>query len=128
MMKLNPSVVMAMHEILTRKTGGACELRDAALLDSALAAAYQTFGGVELYPTPEEKCARTAHSLIANHAFADGNKRIGMLSLLVFAELCGIPLAPSQEEVVRVGLATAAGEMGYDELLAWIHEVKAKNN
>ncbi len=125
MIKLQPSVVMAMHTLMTRETGGSPGLRDEALLDSALSAAFQTFGGEALYPSMEEKCARLGHSLIANHAFADGNKRIGMLVMLTFAEINGIPLRPAVDEVTHVGLAVAAGEMGYEELLAWIRAVLA---
>ncbi len=122
MIRLNQEKVMELHRMLTTETGGDPGLRDPALLDSALCSAYQTFDGIELYPTPEEKAARLSHSLIANHTFVDGNKRIGMLVLFVFLEINGIILRPSAEEFTRVGLALAAGEMGYEELLAWIHE------
>lgn len=120
MIRLNQEIVMRLHERITAQTGGDPSLRDVALLDSALEAAFQTFDGQELYPTREEKGARIAYSLIANHAFVDGNKRIGMYVLLVFLQVNGVPLQPSVEEVVRVGLAVAAGEMGYDALLAWV--------
>ena len=97
-------------------------LRDINLLDSALESAFLTFDGKELYPTKEEKAARIGYSLISNHAFVDGNKRIGMYVLLSFLETNGIKIHPSNEEVVRVGLATAAGEMKYEDILAWILE------
>ena len=120
MMKLTQEKVLILHEILTEETGGDPGVRDIALLNSALESAFATFGGQELYPTREEKAARIGFSLIANHAFVDGNKRIGMYILLVFAELNGIRLRPTNEEVARVGLAVAAGEMKYEELLEWI--------
>ena len=63
-------------------------------------------------------------SLISNHAFVDGNKRIGMYALLTFLEANGIKIDPSEDEVARVGLAVAAGEMNYDDLLAWIKRHK----
>ena len=121
MIKLSQEKVLILHEILTEETGGDPGVRDIALLNSALESAFATFGGQELYPTREEKAARIGFSLIANHAFVDGNKRIGMFILLVFAELNGIPLHPTNEEVARVGLAVAAGEMNYEELLQWIY-------
>ena len=124
MIQLSQDKVLHLHEIIAKETGGDAGVRDAALLDSALASAFQTFGGEALYPTLEEKAARLGYALIANHAFLDGNKRIGMYVLLVFLRLNGIKLRPSVEEVVRVGLAVAAGEMGYDALLAWIRENK----
>lgn len=55
-----------------------------------------------------------------NHAFVDGNKRIGMYVLLTFLEANGIKIRPTVDDVVRVGLAVASGEMKYDELLEWI--------
>ena len=125
MIKLSQEKVLVLHELITEETGGDPSVRDMALLDSALESAYATFGGEELYPTREEKGARLAFSLIANHAFVDGNKRIGMFILLVFLEVNGIRLLPSNEEVARVGLAVAAGEMKYEELLKWIRANEA---
>ena len=109
-----------LHEMLSQASGGDPGLRDIRLLDSALEAAFQTFDGKELYPTTEEKAARMGYALIANHAFVDGNKRIGLYVLLVFLEINGISIHPSNDDVVRVGLAVASGTMGYQELLSWI--------
>lgn len=124
MIKLSQEKVLLLHEIITRETGGDASVRDYALLDSALASAFQTFDGQELYPTKEEKGARLGYSLISNHAFVDGNKRIGMFVLLVFLEVNGIKLRPSVDDVARVGLAVASGTMKYDELLEWIIDNK----
>ena len=75
-----------------------------------------------MYPTKQEKGARIGYSLISNHAFVDGNKRIGMYVLLTFLETNGIKIRPANEEVARVGLAVASGEMKYKDLLEWIIE------
>lgn len=120
MIKLSEEKVLLLHKIIAEETGGDAGVRDIALLNSALESAFATFDGKELYPTREEKGARLGFSLISNHAFVDGNKRIGMYVLLVFLEVNGIKLRPTNDEVVRVGLAIAAGEMRYKELLAWI--------
>lgn len=122
MIKFSRDKVLLLHQIISAETGGDPELRDINLLDSALESAFQAFDGQELCPTKEEKAARTGYALISNHAFADGNKRIGMYVLLTFLETNGIKIRPSNEEVVRVGLATAAGEMKYEDILAWILE------
>ncbi len=122
MIKFSREKVLLLHRILAEATGGDPDLRDADLLDSALESAFQTFDGRELYPTKEEKAARIGYALISNHAFVDGNKRIGMYVLLSFLETNGIKLRPSEEEVVRVGLETAAGHMKYEDILAWIRE------
>lgn len=124
MIRLSKEKVLVLHELLTEETGGDPSIRDLGLLDSALESAFQTFDGVELYPTREEKGARIGYALISNHAFVDGNKRIGMLVMMTFLEVNGIRLRPAVEDVVRAGLGVASGEMKYDELLAWIYDNK----
>ena len=124
MIKLSQDKVLLLHKLITEETGGSAGVRDMGLLNSALESAYATFGGNELYTTREEKGARIGFSLISNHAFVDGNKRIGMYIMLVFLEVNGVILRPTIDEVVRVGLAVAAGEMKYEELLLWIKENK----
>lgn len=122
MIKFSQDKVLLLHKLITAETGGDPNVRDLALLDSALESAFATFGGKEIYPTKQEKGARLGYALIANHAFVDGNKRIGMYVLLTFLETNGIKIRPTNEEVARVGLAVAAGEMKYQELLDWILE------
>ena len=122
MIKFSQEKVLLLHQLITQETGGDPNVRDIAPLDSALESAFATFGGQELYPTKEEKGARLGYALISNHAFVDGNKRIGMYVLLTFLETNGIKIRPTNEEVARVGLAVAAGEMKYQDLLNWILE------
>ena len=122
MIKINTEKAMKLHLLLTELTGGDPNVRDTALLDSALESAHQTFGGVELYPTVEEKGARIGFALISNHAFVDGNKRIGMLVMMTFLEVNGARIHPSVESVFKTGLAVAAGEMNYEALLGWVRE------
>ena len=106
--------VLLLHKLMIEETGGDPNLRDFGLLDSALTSAFQSFGGQELYPTKEEKAARLGFSLISNHAFVDGNKRIGMYVMLTFLEVNGVGIEPTNDDVARVGLAVASGEMDYD--------------
>ena len=122
MIKFSQEKVMLLHKLITDETGGDPNIRDTALLNSALESAFATFDGKELYPTKEEKGARLGYALISNHAFVDGNKRIGMYVLLTFLETNGIKIRPTNEDVARVGLAVAAGTMKYDDLLNWIIE------
>ena len=124
MIKFSQEKVLLLHQLITEETGGDPNVRDIALLDSALESAFATFGGQELYPTKEEKGARLGYALISNHAFVDGNKRIGMYVLLTFLETNGIKIRPTNEDVARVGLAVAAGEMKYQDLLDWILETE----
>ncbi len=120
MIKFSREKILLLHKLITEETGGDPNIRDINLLDSALETAFQTFDGQELYPTKEEKGARIGHSLISNHAFVDGNKRIGMYILLTFLEVNGIKIDPSIDEVVRVGIDIASGKMSYEDLLEWI--------
>ncbi|MBQ8763314.1 MAG: type II toxin-antitoxin system death-on-curing family toxin [Clostridia bacterium] len=120
MIKFSQEKVLLLHKLITKETGGDPNIRDFALLDSALESAFQTFGGQELYPTKEEKGARLGYSLISNHAFVDGNKRIGMYVMMTFLEVNGIKIDPDVDDVARVGLAVASGSMGYEDLLDWI--------
>ena len=122
MIRFSQEKVLLLHQLLIQETGGSPELRDVNLLDSALESVFQTFGGQELYPTKEEKGARLGFTLISNHAFVDGNKRIGMYVMLTFLEVNGIHMQYTDEEMVHVGLSVAAGTMKYAELLAWVKE------
>ena len=124
MIKFSQEKVLLLHKLITAETGGDPNVRDIALLNSALESAFQTFDGQELYPTKEEKGARIGYALISNHAFVDGNKRIGMYVLLTFLETNGIKIHPTVDDVARVGLAVAAGKMQYEDLLEWIHDNK----
>ncbi len=120
MIRLTSDKVLALHRMMTDATGGDPNVRDLGLLDSALESAFLTFCGQDLYPTIAEKGARLGYALIANHAFVDGNKRIGIFAMLIFLEINGVSLSPSNDEVARVGLAVAAGTMKYEQLLEWV--------
>ena len=118
MIRLTVEQVLSLHRMMTRETGGDAGLRDRALLESALAAPFQTFGGEELYPTLADKAARLGFSLISNHAFVDGNKRIGVLVMLVFLLANGVRPALTNEDALRIGLGVASGEMSNESLLS----------
>ncbi|MBQ9495029.1 MAG: type II toxin-antitoxin system death-on-curing family toxin [Treponema sp.] len=81
--------VIKLHSLLIAKTGGMYGLRDANLLDSTLKSPFQTFGGNELYPDIFDKAAQLCFSLIKDHPFADGNKRIGIHLTLLFLKING---------------------------------------
>lgn len=117
MIKFDNDKVLLLHQILIEETGGEPNVRDINLLDSSIQQVYQTFDGKELYKTKEEKAARLGYSLISNHAFVDGNKRIGMYVMLTFLELNGIKTNFTNNEIVNIGLKVASSEMTYEELL-----------
>lgn len=125
MIKFSKEKVLLLHQLISQQTGGEVTLRDEGLLESALEGAFQTFDGVDLYPTKEEKGARLGYALISNHAFVDGNKRIGMYVMLTFLEVNGVPIEVTNEEVARVGYAVADGTMDYDALAQWVFDHRA---
>ena len=116
--------VLRMHEELIATTGSSSGIRDESLLEAALAAPFVSFGGVDLYPTLEQKAARLGYGLIKNHAMIDGNKRIGAHTMLVFLALNGIRLQYTQEELYTIILDVAAGKSSQDNLLTWIQNRK----
>lgn len=122
MIKFSKEKVLLLHKLIAQETGGSIGVRDEGLLESALEMAFSSFDGKELYPTKEEKGARLGYNLISNHAFVDGNKRIGMYVMLTFLEVNGIHLECTNNEVATVGLSIASGCMNYDSLLSWVRD------
>ena len=72
------SDAIAIHSLLIDRFGGSPGIRDAGILESALARPHQSFDGRELYPGPVDKAAALFESLITGHPFIDGNKRISL--------------------------------------------------
>lgn len=122
MIRFSKEKVMLLHKMIAQETGGGIGVRDEALLDAALANAFSGFGDMEFYPSKEEKGARLGYELISNHAFVDGNKRIGVYVMLTFMEVNGMPLDCTNEEIVRIGMGVASGEIDYPALLKWVQE------
>ena len=116
MIKLSKEKVLLLHQLIAEETGGSVGVRDVGLLESALNNAYATFGGEELYKTKEEKAASLGFSLISNHAFVDGNKRIGVYVMLTFLEAEGIKVNCTNADVVEFVLSVASGNMKYEDI------------
>lgn len=112
--------VAKIHSILISKTGGMDGVRDENLLDSALKAPFQTFGGKDLYPEILDKASQLCYSLIENHPFADGNKRIGVHLTLLFLKLNNVEFAYTQKELIEFGLNIASGKMSKDSIKEWL--------
>ena len=125
MIKIDVNNALTLQKLVIDLTGGTPGIRDNALLDSALNSAFQCFDNKELYPSIEEKGARLGFNLVSNHAFVDGNKRIGVLVMLSFLEINGIKISCTDEELVWVGLSLADGSLDYEGLLVWIKRHKA---
>ena len=124
MIILSVDEISDLHSLLIEKTGGSHGLRDKDLLESAVYSAVSGFGEDEAYPSVEEKSARLMYALTNNHAFVDGNKRIGTLVMLVTLKLNNIKLVYTQEELVTISLSVADGSIGYAEILEFINSHK----
>ena len=120
MKTLSKNQVTALHSALIREFGGSDGIRDEGLLESALAAPFQTFGGEPVYPSLQAKAAQLGFGLIRNHPFVDGNKRIGAHTMLVFLAVNGIELRYEQQELIDIVLSVAAGQIDRQGLLQWI--------
>ena len=122
MIMLTKEQIKRLYEKMVDATGGLRGVRDEAALDSALSVAFQTFDGVELYPSTVAKIARIAYGLVSNHPFMDGNKRIGTYVMLVLLELNNINANFTDEDVIFIGLELASGKMSDRQLLDLILE------
>ena len=122
MIKFSKEKILLLHQLIAAETGGSVGVRDEALLESAIESAFAGFGDREFFPSKEEKAAKIGFSLVTNHAFVDGNKRIGMYIMITFLEVNGIYLNCTNDDVVKVGLSLADGSLKYEGLLDWIRE------
>lgn len=122
MIRLTEQQVLAVHSRMIEMTGGSDGVRDRSLLDSALNAPFQTFDGKEIYPALLSKAAVMCRSIISNHPFVDGNKRLGIHVMLIFLKLNGIELQYSQNELIKLGLGVASSNLSSDDILKWLIE------
>ena len=120
MIILSKEQVIMLHEQLIDETGGSHGLKDEGLLESALASPFQSFDGKDLFPSTYQKAARLGFGLASNHAFIDGNKRIGAHVMLVFLALNNIEIEYSQKELIDLFLGVASGYIDYQDVLNWI--------
>lgn len=124
MILLTVEEIISLHEKLINKTGGSHGIRDIGLLESAIYSAESSFDNIEQYPSVEEKTARLMFALTNNHPFIDGNKRIGIFTMLITLELNGVMLEYSQKELIALGLSVADGSQNYDGILKFINSHK----
>lgn len=117
---LDKRQVQLLHQQLIEASGGSPGLRDEGLLESALSAPFQSFGGTSAYPSLQQKAARLGYGLVKNHPFVDGNKRTGAHVMLVFLAVNGVEPRYTQQELVDIILQMASGEDRYEDLLAWL--------
>ena len=120
MRHLSLGEVLILHDRLLSQSGGSHGLRDLGLLESALAQPRMTMAGQDLYPDLPIKAAALGYSLIKNHPFVDGNKRIGHAAMATFLLLNGLELSSPIDEAEAVVLGVASSTLQREDLVAWV--------
>lgn len=114
--------ILRLHRWIIERSGGSDGIRDKQALDSAIAQPRMTFGGEDLYPTLQQKAAALLLSLVLNHPFVDGNKRIGQTACETFLLLNGFEIVATVDEQEQLILDLAAGKVDRPSLEAWLTE------
>ena len=112
--------VILIHSRIIQATGGIDGLRDRASLEAALAAPLQSYAGQDFFPSDIEKISRLGYGLAANHAFIDGNKRIGAMLTQLLLKWNGYHLELQKGDLADMFIAIASGSAGEQDLLTWI--------
>ena len=115
--------ILNFHSQLEGKSAG---IRDLGLIESAINAPFQTFGGQDLYPTIFDKAAALAYGLTENHGFVDGNKRAAIHSMMVYLLLNDFDLIVDEDELFQVSMGLAAGKFSSADLSKWLQHNSIK--
>jgi death-on-curing protein len=119
---LSVAQVLRLHGKQIAVFGGLGGLRDTGYLESAVARPQMTFGGEDLYPDIPAKAAALMHSLVMNHPFIDGNKRIGVMAMELFLLVNSCELEAGDEEIEELTMAVARGEVEAEALAIWLRQ------
>jgi death-on-curing protein len=134
MIYLELAHVLSLHTDVIRQSGGAMGVRDLGALQSALAQPRMTFGGNDVYPSLIDKAAALAFSLVMNHPFVDGNKRVGQMAMEAMLLLNGFEVDAPVDEQESVFLRLAAGQLTREQFVDWLtrhvvpHEAARKDS
>lgn len=120
MIHLDADDVVAMHADVLAHSGGGAGIRDRNGLESAVAQPQTSFGGADLYPTLIEKASALCYSLVLDHPFVDGNKRIGVVAMVAFLDVNGYDFRVDADSGEATILRLAAGDLNRDELADWV--------
>ena len=112
--------VLTIHEILIEKFGGTTGLRDINLLRSAINRPFQTFDQKDLYQTPIDKAAAIIESILTNHPFIDGNKRVGYVLMRLVLMNHDLDISANESEKYDFVISIAKGKMKFEQIKAWI--------
>ena len=118
---LSISEVFELHDRVISSSGGSRGIRDINALESAINQPRQTFDQKDLYPDIVTKAAALCFSLVMNHPFVDGNKRVGHAAMETFLILNDYEILASVDEQESVMLSLAAGKMSRTSFLEWLN-------
>lgn len=119
---LSTEQVLHIHDMMLEVTGGGSGMRDMGLLESALARPAASFGGQDLYPSLPGKAAALMHSLVGNHPFVDGNKRVAIAATELFLQCNGYRLSADNDALFDFTIACAASQLGPEEIRIWLEQ------
>jgi death-on-curing protein len=119
---LSVEQVLRLHDRQLDRFGGGGGVRDRGALEAAVARPRATFGGEDLYPDLASKAAALMHSLVMNHPFIDGNKRVGAMAAELFIEVNDRGLLAADEEFEEITLSVARGEIDAESLAIWLRQ------
>ncbi len=120
MIKLTREMILKIHEAQLKEYGGSPGFIDVNLFESQCEIPYQTFGGVELFPTLYDKAVRYLFGFATNQVFCDGNKRIGVATMLIFLDINGIKIKATNDELTKLGLDVANKLLDEDSVKAFL--------
>lgn len=118
--------VIIIHDDQIQRYGGSHGIASLPLLESAIMRPQSSFDGKDLYSSLFNKAAAMMHSIIMNHAFVDGNKRTGTVSVIIFLELNGYRLKVEQKDLVNAALKVRHKKWDFDELSSWLKKHSRK--
>jgi len=119
---INRSEVVLIHDILIERFGGSIGIRDNDALESAINRPFSTFDGKDLYPEAVDKAAAILESLVTNHPFVDGNKRIGYVMMRLFLLQNDLDIIATQDEKYELVMAVAKTEFKFEDIKGWLQE------
>jgi death-on-curing protein len=119
---IEKGLALAIHDRQLAEHGGAVGVRDAGLLESALARPIQLENYADSPPDACNLAASLACAIARNHPFVDGNKRTAFVCYRVFLELNGLRLKATLEEKYLTMLAVAEGTMTEAEFAVWLRQ------
>lgn len=126
--RVTKEIVLALHEHVIERFGGASGVRDEGLLEAAIAQPWQTFDRIDFYPTIEEKAARLCFEIVTQHPFVDGNKRTGALLMGVLLRINKIRFKPANKDYYKIIIDVAAGNKDYEDLRDFVIKESKKIN